>query len=138
MGRIVAIDYGGKRCGIAVTDPLQIIATGLTTVGTQELMPFLKDYATKEVIDTFVVGDPRNLDGSDTNSTEMVRNFVKHLGRQFPNVAIELMDEAFTSKMAVQSMVQSGMRKKERRKKENVDLISATIILQDYMQQKNS
>ena len=138
MGRIVAIDYGGKRCGIAVTDPLQIIATGLTTVGTQELMPFLKDYATKEVIDTFVVGDPRNLDGSDTNSTEMVRNFVKHLGRQFPNVAIELIDEAFTSKMAVQSMVQSGMRKKERRKKENVDLISATIILQDYMQQKNS
>lgn len=137
MGRIVAIDYGGKRCGIAVTDPMQIIATGLTTVGNRELIAYLKDYATTETIETFVVGDPKNLDGSDTNSTEMVRNFVKHLGRQFPDIPIVLVDEAFTSKMAVQSMVQSGMRKKERRKKENVDLISATIILQNYMEQKN-
>ena len=134
MGRIVAIDYGGKRCGVAATDPLQIIATGLTTVANQELVAYLKDYASRESIDTFVVGDP----GMEADSHEMVQNFVKHLRRQFPQTPVELIDESFSSQRAVSSMLASGMRKKERRKKENVDVISATIILQDYLEQKES
>lgn len=134
MGRILAIDYGGKRCGVAVTDPMQIIATGLKTVPTQELMPFLKDYVSKEPIETFVIGEPLRLDGSPAQSAEMVQNFVRFLKKTFPNIPVELVDETYSSKRAASSLVQSGVKKKDRQKKENLDVVSATIILQDYME----
>lgn len=133
MGRIVAIDYGGKRCGIAVTDPMQIIATPLTTVHSKDLMEFLKKYVETEPVDAFVVGEPLRLDDSPAQSMEMVQNFVKHLGRTFPEIPIHWEDERYTSKMAAQSMIESGMKKKNRQKKENLDMISATIILQSFM-----
>lgn len=133
MGRIVAIDYGGKRCGIAVTDSEQIIATPLTTVHSKELMDFLKDYVAKEPVEAFVVGEPLRLDDTPAQSMEMVQNFVKHLQRSFPDKPVHMEDERFTSKMAMESMVASGMKKKNRQKKENVDMIAATIILQQYM-----
>lgn len=134
MGRILAIDYGGKRCGVAVTDPLQIIATGLKTLPTQELMPFLKDYVSKEPVETFVIGEPLRLDGSPAQSAEMVQNFVRFLKKTFPSIPVELVDETYSSKRAANSMVQSGVKKKDRQKKENLDVVSATIILQDYME----
>ncbi|MDX2002007.1 MAG: Holliday junction resolvase RuvX [Chitinophagales bacterium] len=134
MARIIAIDYGGKRCGIAVTDPMQIIATGLAVVGSQELMAFLKDYTTKETIERFVVGEPKRLDNTPAQSAEMVANFVKHLQRTFPDIPVEMIDERFTSKIATQSMLLSGMKKKDRQQKGNVDIISATIILQSYLE----
>lgn len=134
MARIMAIDYGGKRCGIAVTDPMQIIATGLQAVNTQELMTFIKGYVAKEPVERFVVGEPKNLDNTPAQSAEMVGNFVKFLQRSFPEIPVELLDERFTSKMAVQSMVASGMKKKDRQVKGNVDIISATIILQSYLE----
>lgn len=134
MGRILAIDYGGKRCGVAVTDPMQIIATGLKTVPTQELMPFLKDYVSKEPVETFVIGEPLRLDGSPAQSAEMVQNFVRFLKKTFPNIPVELVDETYSSKRAASSLVHSGVKKKDRQKKENLDVVSATIILQDYME----
>lgn len=136
MARIMAIDYGGKRCGVAVTDPMQIIATGLKTVPTQELMPFLKDYVGKETVETIVIGEPRHLDDTLAPAAEMVHNFVKFLRRTFPHIPVELVDESYTSKRAAQSMVQSGMKKKDRQKKENLDVVSATIILQEYLESK--
>ncbi len=137
MSRIVAIDYGGKRTGIAVTDPLQIIATALETVPTKDLMVFLKDYTSKENVESFVVGEPKNLDGSATDSSQMVKDFVISLGKVFPNKPIHLIDERFTSKMAVQSMIAGGTKKKDRRVKGNIDKISATIILQDFMSRQH-
>lgn len=136
MARILAIDYGGKRCGVAVTDPMQIIATGLKTVPTQELMPFIKDYVSKETVETFVIGEPRRVDDTLSASAEMVHNFVKFLQRTFPHIPVELVDESYSSKRAVQSLVQSGMKKKDRQKKENLDVVAATIILQDYLESK--
>ena len=136
MGRILAIDYGGKRCGVAVTDPMQIIATGLKTVPTQELMPFLKDYVSKETVEVFVIGEPLRLDDTPADAAEMVYNFVKFLKRTFPHIPVELLDERYTSKLAAQSLVQSGMKKKDRQKKENLDVVSATIILQEYLESK--
>lgn len=133
MARLVAIDVGGKRCGIAVSDPMQIIATALTTVHSQELVPFLKDYIAKEEVEAIIVGEPLNLDNTPAQSMEMVQNVVKHIARTFPDIPVHLVDERFTSKMAVQSMVMSGMKKKDRRNKGNVDQISATLILQTYM-----
>jgi putative Holliday junction resolvase len=134
MPRILAIDYGSKRCGIAVTDPDQIIATGLTVVHSQELMVFLKNYVAKEAVERFIVGEPKRLDNTPAQAAEMVGNFVRHLQRTFPDIPVEMLDERFTSKMAMQSMIASGMKKKDRRVKENVDIISATIILQSYME----
>ena len=110
MGRILAIDYGGKRCGVAVTDPMQIIATGLKTIPTQELMPFLKDYVSKEPVETFVIGEPLRLDGTPAQSAEMVQNFVRFLKKTFPNIPVELVDETYSSKRAATSMVQSGVK----------------------------
>jgi putative holliday junction resolvase len=133
MPRIVAIDYGGKRTGIAVSDPLQIIATALETVPTKELFSFLKEYSSKEEIESFVVGEPKNLDGSDTDASQMVRNFLVQLKSQFPEKPIHLIDERFTSKMAMQSLIASGTKKKDRKVKGNIDKVSATIILQDFM-----
>ena len=132
--RIMAIDYGGKRCGVAVTDPMQIIATGLQMVPTQELMDFIKAYVAKEPVERFIIGEPKNLDNTPAQSAEMVNNFVKFLQRTFPAIPVELLDERFTSKMASASMIASGMKKKDRQVKGNVDIISATIILQSYLE----
>ena len=137
MPRIVAIDYGGKRTGIAVTDPLQIIATALETVPTKGLIPFLQEYRIKENIESFVVGEPKNLDGSNTDATQMVKEFVVSLRKAFPDLPIHLIDERFTSKMAFQSMIAGGTKKKDRRVKGNIDKISATIILQDFMSRQH-
>lgn len=133
MGRILAIDYGKKRTGIAVTDPLQIIASGLTTVDTQQLFEFLKEYTTKEVVDVIVIGEPYNLDGNETDSTAAVKHCIRRLKNSFPETPIVTVDESYTSKNASRAMIEMGMKKKDRQKKENIDLISATIILQEYL-----
>ncbi len=133
MGRILSIDYGGKRTGIAVTDPLKIIATGLTTVETQKLMPFLKDYFIKEAVELVIIGMPTNLDDSDTDATPMVRHFIQGFQKNFPAIPIREVDERFTSKMASRAMLQMGMKKKQRQNKGLIDEISATMMLQDYL-----
>ena len=135
MARIVAIDYGTKRVGLAVTDPARIIASPLTTVHSKDLIAFLKEYDQSEGIELFVVGLPRNLASNDTDLTQTVRNFVIHLRRVFPGKEVVTVDERFTSKMAFDAMLQGGMKKKERRKKEHIDKISATIILQSFLEQ---
>lgn len=134
MPRILCIDYGKKRTGIAVTDPLQIIATGLTTVDSPELISFLKKYFLQEVVELIVIGDPKNLDDSDTHATPLVRQIIKRLEKEFPQIPIKKVDERFTSKMARQAMLDMGMKKKDRRNKRNVDEIAATIMLQEYME----
>lgn len=136
MARIMALDYGQKRTGIAVTDELQIIATALTTVETKMLVPFLNNYFHQESVEKVLLGYPRALDGSATDNTERVEKFAERFRRIFPQIDLELVDETFTSKMAVDSMIASGMKKSDRRKKENVDMISATIILQEYLERK--
>jgi len=134
MGRLLAIDYGRKRTGIAVSDPLQIIATGLTCVATNELISFLKDYTAKEEVEQFVLGMPLNWDESPTDATPWVEKTAAELKKHFPEIPLAFEDERNTSKMAVESMLRSGMKKKKRRKKEEVDVVSATLILQQYMQ----
>lgn len=134
MGRILAIDYGGKRTGIAVTDPLQLIATSLETVPSHELIAFLKQYLQKEKVDAFVVGMPKKLDNTDTNGTLLVNRFLVQLEKEFADMPVHLIDERFTSKMAMDTMIAGGMKKKDRRVKGNVDKISAVIILQSYME----
>ncbi|MFA6404319.1 MAG: Holliday junction resolvase RuvX [Salinivirgaceae bacterium] len=136
MGRIVAIDYGQKRAGIAVTDPLQIIANGLTTVTATETLAFLENYCKTETVDAFVVGHARQMDSSDSESMVFIRPFVVGLHRKFPNTPVHMVDERFTSKMAFQTMIDGGLKKKQRQNKALVDTISATLILQSYMEQK--
>lgn len=136
MGRILAIDYGLKRTGIAVTDPLQIIANGLETVPSHQLLTFLANYLAKEEVDEMVIGMPKNLDNTDTDSTQAVRNIVKQIQKKFPAVPLRLHDERFTSQMAMKAMIAGGMSKKDRRVKATVDRVSATIILQSYMESK--
>ena len=136
MARILAIDYGRKRTGVAVTDPLQIIASGLDTVPTHQLFTFLNDYFKSEQVESIVLGMPTNLDTSDTDTTAEVRNLKKKLEEKFPEKNIFTVDERYTSKMAIDAMVRGGMKKKDRRKKENVDRISAVIILQSYLESK--
>ena len=114
MGRIISIDYGGKRTGLAVTDPLQIIATGLTTVDSRDLIPFLKKYFASETVELIIIGDPKNWDESDTHATPLVRNAVKQLEKVFPHIPIKMVDERYTSKLASQAMVQMGLKKKEK------------------------
>lgn len=133
MARILSIDYGGKRTGLAVTDPLQIIATGLTALDTKDLMPFLKKYFSEETVELVLVGDPKNWDDSDTHATPLVNAFVKKLEKEFPAMPIKRVDERYTSKLASQAMVQMGMKKKERQNKKNVDEIAAVIMLQEYL-----
>lgn len=133
MPRILAIDYGLKRTGLAVTDPLQIIATGLTTVESRQLIPFLKDYFSKEQVELIIIGEPKNLDDSDTHATPLVEKFIKELTKHFPVVPVQKVDERFTSKMASRAMIDMGMKKKQRRDKALVDEIAATIMLQDYL-----
>lgn len=133
MGRILAIDYGMKRTGIAVTDPLRIIATPLETVPTSGLLQFLTSYSQKETVDEFVVGMPKTLLNVDSEIAPMVRKFVENLKLKFPQKPVHLADERFTSSMAMQAMIDGGMKKKDRKIKGNVDKISATIILQSFI-----
>lgn len=134
MPRILAIDYGKKRTGLAVSDPLKIIANGLCTVDTTTLLTFLKDYFLKEEVEQVVIGLPRSLKNEDTDATPLVKQFVDRFRIEFPSKPIELVDERFTSKMAFQTMIDSGLKKKDRKNKALVDEISATILLQDFMQ----
>jgi putative Holliday junction resolvase len=133
MGRALAIDYGKKRTGIAVTDPLRIIATPLETVSTEQLLKFLKLYLQKETVDEFVVGMPKTLMNEDSETAPLVRKFVVELKKTFPEKPVHLADERFTSSMAKRAMIDGGMKKKDRRDKSNVDKISATIILQSFL-----
>lgn len=134
MARILSIDYGSKRTGIAVTDPFKIIATGLTGIHTKDLETFLTDYFNKEDVELVIIGHPTNMDDSDTHATPLVQAFINRFKKVFPNKPIEKVDERMTSKMAVQSMIESGMKKKDRRNKKLVDEIAATIMLQEYLQ----
>lgn len=136
MPRILAIDFGKKRTGIAVTDEMQIIASGLTTVHTDDLISFLKTYTSKEKVELFLVGKPKQMDNSDSESEALILPFLKKLENQFPQIPIKRIDERFTSKMAFQTMIDSGMKKQQRRNKAMVDEISATIILQSYLYSK--
>ena len=138
MGRIVAIDYGRKRAGIAVTDTLQIIANGLTTVPAATTIKFLKEYVAKEQVDAFVVGYAKQLDNTDSESMVYIKPFVKQLKKNFPDLEVHMVDERFTSKIAHQTMLDGGLKKKKRQDKALVDTISATIILQSYMGQKTN
>jgi len=132
MGRLLALDFGLKRTGIAISDPLKIIATALTTIETKTLLDFLKSYLAEEEVDTIIIGEPKNLDNTPTYLKEKIDFLSNKITTDF-EVKVVLVDERFTSKMAVKSMVDSGMKKKDRRKKENIDKISATLILQTYM-----
>ena len=134
MGRILAIDYGQKRVGIAVTDELKIIANGLTTVPSAEIFEFLKTYFSKEKVELILVGDPKQMDGTPSESSKFVEPFVKKLAQTFPDIPIKRVDERFTSKMAFQSMIDMGLKKKDRQNKATVDRISATIMLQGYLE----
>jgi putative Holliday junction resolvase len=133
MARIMAIDYGSKRVGIAVTDPEQIIATGLTTVPSKDIIDFIKKYVEKEEVTCIVVGEPKRMNNEPSDASRFIEPFVMHLKRSFPGIKVERMDERFTSKMAFQTMIDSGLKKKARQSKELIDEISATIILQSYL-----
>ncbi len=128
------MDYGGKRTGIAVTDPFKIIATGLTTIDSKELIPFLKKYLLENYVELIVIGEPKNLDDSDTHATPLVAKIIKEIQKEFPSMPLKTVDERFTSKLAKQAMLDMGMKKKDRQDKKNVDVIAATIMLQDYLQ----
>jgi putative Holliday junction resolvase len=130
----MAIDYGKKRTGLAVTDPLKMIATGLGMVPSHELIPFLKKYFAAEAVELIIIGMPKNLDGSATDATGLVQECIRILKKHFPEMPLKQMDERFTSKMAFQSMLDSGLKKKDRQQKGLVDEISATILLQEYLQ----
>ena len=133
MSRILSIDYGKKRTGIAVTDPLKIIATGLCTMETPKLMNFLKDYFSKEQVELVIIGMPVNWDDTATHATPLVQAFIKQFRKNFPTIPIKEVDERFTSKLASQAMIEMGMKKKQRRDKGMIDQIAATIMLQEYL-----
>ena len=136
MGRIIAIDYGRKRTGIAVTDPLQIIANGLETVSTASLMAWLKNYVGKESVDLIVMGQPTQLNGKASESMRYIAPFLKQLKKELPNLPAVMYDERFTSTLAHRAMIDGGMKKSDRRDKSRVDAIAATIILNDYLESK--
>lgn len=133
MARIICIDYGGKRCGLAVTDPLQIIATALTTVATKELYSYLSTYFATEPVELIIIGEPLNLDDTPTHATPLVKKAILELNKKFPHIPVQTVDERFSSKNAVRAMVEMGMKKKDRQDKKNVDQIAATILLQEYL-----
>jgi putative Holliday junction resolvase len=133
LARILSIDYGLKRTGLAVTDPLQIIASGLATVESKQLINFLKDYFNKEQVELIIIGEPKNMDDSDTHATPLVEKFIKELQKHFPQMPVIKVDERFTSKMAKDAMLDMGLKKMQRRNKALVDEIAATILLQEYM-----
>jgi len=134
MGRIMAIDYGRKRCGIAVTDPLRIIANGLTTVAAHEVLAFIQNYIKTEKVDTIVVGEPKDMKNNPSESAKYIEPFLKQLSKTLPDIEIKRYDERFTSVIAHQTMLDAGLSKKQRQNKELVDTISATLILQSYME----
>jgi putative Holliday junction resolvase len=136
LSRILAIDFGKKRTGIAATDELQIIASGLTTVNTDDLIPFLKEYISKNQVELFVVGKPKQMNNTDSESEALILPFLKKLKNQIPQIPLLRIDERFTSKIALQTMIDGGLNKKQRRNKALVDEISATIILQSYLYNK--
>ena len=136
MARILAIDFGLKRVGLAVTDPLQIIASGLTTIEQAKALEFITDYCIKETVECIVIGYPLNMDGSETNATNPVEKFIKKLSRQLPGIPVIKEDERFTSKMAKEAMLQGGVKKMKRRDKSLVDMVSATLILQAYLENR--
>ena len=136
MSRLLSIDYGKKRTGIAVSDPLQIIAYGLTTVETSKLFEFLEDYLKKEEVESIIVGLPKQLNGQPSENMIRIEPFVNRLKKLYPKINIEYFDERFTSKLAHQAMIDGGLKKQDRRNKELVDEISATIILQGYMESR--
>jgi len=135
LPRILSIDYGLKRTGLAVTDPLQIIATGLTTVESKQLIPFLKDYFAREEVELIIIGEPKNWDDTDTHATPLVEKIIKQLEKNFPRIPIKKVDERYTSKMAKDAMLEMGLKKMQRRNKKLVDEIAATILLQEYLRQ---
>lgn len=136
MGRILAIDYGKKRTGIAVTDPLQIIANGLTTVPTHELMNFLMEYLKKEPVEKIIIGHPKQMNNEDSENMKNIVPFINRLKKVLPDMPVELVDERFTSVLAHQTMLAGGLKKKDRQNKALVDEISATIILQSYLESR--
>lgn len=136
MAQLLALDYGKRRTGIAVTDDLQIIASGLTTVETEKLISFLKDYFSKNKVEKVIVGEPLQMDGSASESSEMINKFLTKFTEAFPEMPLARVDERYTSKMAVQTMIDSGLKKKKRQNKGLIDEIAATIILQDYLNYK--
>lgn len=138
MGRILAIDYGTKRVGVATTDPSQIIATGLTTIHPNELIAYLKEYMKTETVDRIVVGDPKRMNNEPAQAAAGADQLTERLKKEFPNVQFDRMDERFTSKMAFGAMIEGGLKKKQRADKALIDKMSATIILQSYMEQQNS
>jgi putative Holliday junction resolvase len=131
--RIISIDYGLKRTGLAVTDPLKIIATGLTTLDSRQLIPYLKDYFRKEQVELIIIGEPKNLDDSNTHATSLVKKVISELQKNFPSIPIQTVDERFTSKMASRAMIEMGLKKKQRQNKALVDEIAATMMLQEYL-----
>ena len=136
MARIMALDYGKKRTGIAVTDPLQMIASPLATIETAELYTYLKEYIDKEAVEKIIIGLPLNLDGTDTDATAAVRHNVRRLRNSFPAIIIETVDEQFTSKAASRAMVEMGMKKKARQEKGNIDKMAAALMLQQYLEER--
>ena len=134
--RVLAFDYGTKRIGIAVTDPLQIIATGLDTIHPKDIIDYLKKYLSTEQVELFVVGEPKQMNGSPSQSAPHIKGFITTLNKNFPDIPVEQIDERFTSKMASAVVAQSGFKKTDRQNKERLDTISATIILQTYLQKK--
>lgn len=137
MPRILAIDYGAKRVGLAVTDPLQIIASPLDTVHSKDLVTYIKKYMEREEVEAFVVGMPKKLDNTDTNATQMAKGCVTILRKNFPDISVHLQDERFTSHMALRAMIEGGVKKKDRQNKANIDKLSATIILQSYLERSS-
>lgn len=138
MGRIVALDFGQKRTGIAATDPLQMIANSITTIPSSEVISFLLSYSAREKVDSFVVGYPRQMNNTPSESVKYIDPFIALLRKAFPGKEIYLMDERFTSKMAVQTMIAGGVKKKDRQNKALIDAISATIILQSYLEYREN
>ena len=136
MPRVLAIDYGKKRTGIAITDEMQIIASGLTTIPSETAITFLTAYFSKEKVELVLIGEPKQMDYTPSESTEIIEAFVEKFKKSFPDLPIERVDERFTSKMAFQTMIDSGLKKKQRQNKALIDEISATIMLQDYLSRK--
>jgi putative Holliday junction resolvase len=136
VARILALDYGTKRTGVAITDPFQLIASGLTTVATEDLWDFLEQYLGQEDVERIVVGEPRQMDNTPSTVEGAIGKFLKELNKRYPQLPVSREDERFTSKMALRAMVEGGMKKKKRRQKETLDQISATLILQSYLSRK--
>jgi len=137
MARVLALDFGKKRTGIAVSDELQIIASGLTTVDTKDIFTFLRNYIQKENVELFLIGEPKQMNNEVSESEAMIIPFIKKLNNIFAKIPVKRIDERFTSKMAFQTMIDSGLSKKKRKDKALIDEISATIILQTYLYNKN-